>query len=157
MLEQNRTYGLIKLSYPDGGPAGYFRGVDEDGRRYVCAYSDTELAETNLRLNGLGYEVARVGRVVEWPGAMIDGLAEQSPDYDYVRLDPPLTGSQQALEIVETQRHARHLEVRLDELEARLGVILVRLADADTPEKRREAVLDAMTDTMRAHWSRHND
>ncbi len=117
MEEQEKRYALIKLSYPDGGKAGYHCGIDEGGERYLCAYTDSEVAETHMGVNGLRPDVARV---VEWPVPMVKAFVKESPVFGYVQVDPPLTRAQLQAEIVETQRHARHIERRLDDLEGTL-------------------------------------
>ena len=119
MAEQEERLALIKLSYPDGGKAGYHCGIDEGGGRYLCAYTDPELAETHMRVSGL--RQPDVARVVEWPAPMVKAFAKESPVFAYVRVDPPLTEAQLLAEIVAVQRHARHVERRLDELEQALA------------------------------------
>ena len=47
-----------------------------------------------------------------------------------------------------------HVERRLDDLETALAEILAEMANAETPEERREALIAAATPTMRVRLER---
>ena len=152
--EAEPTYALIGLGAPDGREPAYHGEEDERGDWYLCAYSNTELAEIDLRLNAFDPAEARV---VEWPESLLTSFMQESRergDFGYVKIDPPLSPAELLAEIEHTQRHARHIERRLDDAETAVAEILWAVAGAETPEERREALLRLGTPTMRARLNR---
>ena len=152
--QAERTYALIRFSDPDGGGVAYHSEEDEAGEAYLCAYSNAELAEIDLRLNAFDPAEARV---VEWPESVLNAFVEESRalgDFGHVKIDPPLSPAEMLAEIERNQRHSRHNEMRQDDAETAVAEILWAMAGAETPEERREAILRLGTPTMRARLNR---
>jgi hypothetical protein len=55
--------------------------------------------------------------LVEPPAPIVEFIAERSPEFAGVEVDPPLSAAQLLQEVVDTQRHVRRLERRLEERE----------------------------------------
>ena len=114
---EQEVYYLIRLGPRDQGPR-YLAGAGEGGGRPLWAFTDSEVAETHLRLNGLGVGDGDLRAwVVGMPWPVVEAIADGSPGFAGVEVDPPLTAAQLLQEVVDTQRHCRALERRLEALE----------------------------------------